>query len=145
MQCGWWVCVGLWVIVPAPARPCAPSKTSRGQSFPSLPCEAGCQRSLSRCAAAPLTQSRFGCQGKCQTGRQADTHRPPPKELGIWVPQLPNLRGERPRQSAPAMEQSEEEEAAKGMWCTISAAIKGESPCQLVAALPAPAKSANNI
>lgn len=112
--------------------------------FPSLP-PFPARLDVSARSPAALTQSRFGCQGKCQTGRQADTHRPPPKELGIWVPQLPNLRGERPRQSAPAMEQSEEEEAAKGMWCTISAAIKGESPCQLVAALPAPAKSANNI
>lgn len=128
-----------------PARPsrgqCQPERARAWEELSFQPLRgsrAGFQRSLSRSAAATLTQSRFRCQGKCQTGRRADTHRPPPKEVGIWVPQLPNLPDEWPRQSAPAMEQSEEEEAAKGMWCAISAAIKGESPCQLVAALPAP-------
>ncbi|PKU33614.1 hypothetical protein llap_16082 [Limosa lapponica baueri] len=85
-----------------------------------------------------LQTSGFRCQRKCQRGRQADTHRPPPKGVGIWGSQLPNLLYEWPPQSAPAMSQTEEEEEAKGMWCTINAAIKGKRPCQLVTTLPAP-------
>lgn len=78
-----------------------------------------------------MTRSRFHRQRRCQRGRQADTHRPPPKELGIWVLQLPKLLAERPQQSAPGTQRTEEEEAAKGMWCAISAAIGGKGPCQL--------------